>query len=52
MPDKTPCIGTGLRSIFAQDLNMHLGPVWCADDLPEVYTDKCEAVPGVSFGVP
>ncbi|PRW33197.1 Ribosome production factor 1 [Chlorella sorokiniana] len=39
-PEKTPCIGVGLRTIFDQDFNMRLGPVWIADDLPEVYPDK------------
>jgi hypothetical protein len=36
IPEKTPCIGVGLRSVFDQDFNMRLGPVWIADDMPEV----------------
>lgn len=36
VPEKTPCIGLGLRTVFDPDYNMRLGPVWIADDLPEV----------------
>lgn len=44
VPHKSPCIGTGLRDVLAADFNMRLGPVWCADDMPDVYSDKCEWV--------
>ncbi|PSC71393.1 Ribosome production factor 1 isoform A [Micractinium conductrix] len=39
-PEKTPCIGVGLRSVFEADFNMRLGPLWVADDLPEVFNSK------------
>ncbi|KAL4440042.1 hypothetical protein ABPG75_003043 [Micractinium tetrahymenae] len=49
VPEKTPCIGLGLRSVFDPDFNMRLGPIWIADDLPEVfmakYVDSVFAVP-------
>ncbi|KAI3431662.1 hypothetical protein D9Q98_004709 [Chlorella vulgaris] len=38
--NKTPCIGTGLRDVFAADFNMRLGPVWCVDDMPQVYSEQ------------
>ncbi|KAL4423463.1 hypothetical protein ABPG77_005415 [Micractinium sp. CCAP 211/92] len=40
VPEKTPCIGLGLRTVFDPDFNMRLGPVWIADDLPEVFMEK------------
>lgn len=40
VPEKTPCIGLGLRTVFDPDYNMRLGPVWIADDLPEVFMEK------------
>lgn len=44
--NKTPCIGTGLRDVFAADFNMRLGPVWCVDDMPQVYSEQCEFAGG------
>jgi hypothetical protein len=34
----------GLRGVFETELNMRLGPVWRADDAPQVFAEKCEVM--------